>query len=117
MEKIAVFTNILVHINMWVLPLNSFYIIKRVTYFSFDVLLSAMAGNIIPAIATTNAIIAAVIVMEGLKVLNGRIGECKQVHTVVFLRFKNFHGCVEWDPYFVDKCTRYYFSIKNLKHQ
>lgn len=40
---------------------------------------SAMAGNIIPAIATTNAIIAAVIVMEGLKVLNGRIEECKQV--------------------------------------
>jgi ubiquitin-like 1-activating enzyme E1 B len=38
-----------------------------------------MAGNIIPAIATTNAIIAALIVMEGLKILNGKIEECKQV--------------------------------------
>nr|XP_022337194.1 SUMO-activating enzyme subunit 2-like isoform X2 [Crassostrea virginica] len=44
----------------------------------FDI--KSMAGNIIPAIATTNAIIAAVIVMEGLKVLNGRIEECKQVY-------------------------------------
>ncbi|XP_052714567.1 SUMO-activating enzyme subunit 2-like [Crassostrea angulata] len=44
----------------------------------FDI--KSMAGNIIPAIATTNAIIAAVIVMEGLKVLNGRIEECKQIY-------------------------------------
>lgn len=41
-----------------------------------------MAGNIIPAIATTNAIIAALIVMEGLKILNGKIEECKQVGLV-----------------------------------
>lgn len=64
-----------------------------------------MAGNIIPAIATTNAIIAAVIVMEGLKVLNGRIEECKQVHTKSLLNSKRgdvkFHGYVEWYPYSV----------------
>ncbi|XP_048738345.2 SUMO-activating enzyme subunit 2-like isoform X2 [Ostrea edulis] len=41
---------------------------------------TAMAGNIIPAIATTNAIIAALIVMEGLKILNGKIEECKQIY-------------------------------------
>ncbi|XP_062594248.1 SUMO-activating enzyme subunit 2-like [Saccostrea cucullata] len=44
----------------------------------FDI--KSMAGNIIPAIATTNAIIAALIVMEGLKILNGRIEDCKQIY-------------------------------------
>lgn len=40
---------------------------------------SAMAGNIIPAIATTNAIIAGLIVMEALKVISGNIEQCKAV--------------------------------------
>lgn len=38
-----------------------------------------MAGNIIPAIATTNAVVAAMIVMEALKILRGRIQDCKSV--------------------------------------
>lgn len=38
-----------------------------------------MAGNIIPAIATTNAIIAGLIVMEALKVISGNIEQCKAV--------------------------------------
>ncbi|PAA88603.1 hypothetical protein BOX15_Mlig032030g1, partial [Macrostomum lignano] len=39
----------------------------------------AMAGNIIPAIATTNAIIAGLIVLEALKVLDGRPEQCRSV--------------------------------------
>lgn len=43
------------------------------------VCVSAMAGNIIPAIATTNAIIAGLIVIEGLKVLMGDFEHCRTV--------------------------------------
>ncbi|XP_047494329.1 SUMO-activating enzyme subunit 2-like [Penaeus chinensis] len=44
----------------------------------FDV--KSMAGNIIPAIATTNAIIAGLIVLEALKILQGRFKDCKTVY-------------------------------------
>ncbi|OXB61785.1 hypothetical protein ASZ78_004058 [Callipepla squamata] len=43
----------------------------------FDI--KSMAGNIIPAIATTNAIIAGLIVLEGLKILSGKIDQCRTV--------------------------------------
>lgn len=44
----------------------------------FDV--KSMAGNIIPAIATTNAIIAGLIVLQLLKVLIGKLEECKTIY-------------------------------------
>ncbi len=42
----------------------------------------AMAGNIIPAIATTNAVIAGLIVMEALNVLAGEQHKCKTVSSI-----------------------------------
>lgn len=41
----------------------------------------AMAGNIIPAIATTNAVIAGLIVLESLKILSGQIESCRTVRS------------------------------------
>ena len=43
----------------------------------FDV--KSMAGNIIPAIATTNAIVAGLMVTEAKKALLGNIEDCKQI--------------------------------------
>ncbi|KAG2182557.1 hypothetical protein INT43_007488, partial [Umbelopsis isabellina] len=45
----------------------------------FDV--KSMAGNIIPAIATTNAVIAGIVVMQAYKILNGQLSETKRVRT------------------------------------
>lgn len=47
----------------------------------------AMAGNIIPAIATTNAIVAGMMVMLAFKVLNKRIADCKTVRVLYFLNY------------------------------
>lgn len=54
---------------------NWFYI--RPAFFFYFVL--AMAGNIIPAIATTNAIVSGLIVMQALNILNGKLDKCKTV--------------------------------------
>lgn len=43
----------------------------------FDI--KSMAGDIIPAIATTNAVIAGLIVLEELKILSGKIGQCRTI--------------------------------------
>ncbi|POR38353.1 Ubiquitin-activating enzyme E1-like protein [Tolypocladium paradoxum] len=43
-----------------------------------------MAGNIIPAIATTNAIVAGLCILESLKVLRGDYGQSKEVFLTPF---------------------------------
>ncbi|XP_067645461.1 SUMO-activating enzyme subunit 2 [Eurosta solidaginis] len=42
--------------------------------------IKSMAGNIIPAIATTNAITAGVVVLQTFKVLQGQLEKCKSVY-------------------------------------
>lgn len=42
----------------------------------------ALAGNIVPAIATTNAVIAGLLVLEAVKVIKGDISACKMIHCV-----------------------------------
>jgi ubiquitin-like 1-activating enzyme E1 B len=41
-----------------------------------------MAGNIIPAIATTNAIVAGMVVMLGIKVISNQLDKCQYVQTI-----------------------------------
>ena len=47
----------------------------------FDI--KSMAGTIISAIAATNAVIAGLIVLEGLKILSGKIDQCRTVSVSV----------------------------------
>ncbi|XP_008561176.1 SUMO-activating enzyme subunit 2 [Microplitis demolitor] len=44
----------------------------------FDI--KSMAGNIIPAIATTNAIIAGVVILHAFRILSGNLKACKSVY-------------------------------------
>ncbi|XP_011310203.1 SUMO-activating enzyme subunit 2 [Fopius arisanus] len=44
----------------------------------FDV--KSMAGNIIPAIATTNAIVAGIVILHAFRILRGLFEECKSVY-------------------------------------
>lgn len=42
--------------------------------------IKSLAGNIIPAIASTNAIVAGLIVIQAVKVLNGAFDQCRTVY-------------------------------------
>lgn len=46
-----------------------------------------MAGNIIPAIATTNAVIAGVVVLHAINILSAQLGKCQ----TVYVRYKPNH--------------------------
>ena len=39
----------------------------------------AMAGNIVPAIASTNAVVGGIIVMEALHIISSNLNQCKSV--------------------------------------
>lgn len=54
----------------------------------FDI--KSMAGNIIPAIATTNAITAGVVVMHAFKALAGELEKCKSVYMRPTLSPQNY---------------------------
>ncbi|TKR60004.1 hypothetical protein L596_029600 [Steinernema carpocapsae] len=75
MKFVAAAANIRSHV--FAIPLKSLFDIK------------SMAGNIIPAIATTNAIIAGMVVVEALKIANSQIDDLK----TIFINTKpNFRG-------------------------
>ncbi|KAF7629297.1 SUMO-activating enzyme subunit [Meloidogyne graminicola] len=42
--------------------------------------IKAMAGNIIPAIATTNACVAGMVVVEALKIISGQFDKCRAIY-------------------------------------
>uniref|UniRef100_A0A1I8B0I3 SUMO-activating enzyme subunit n=1 Tax=Meloidogyne hapla TaxID=6305 RepID=A0A1I8B0I3_MELHA len=42
--------------------------------------IKAMAGNIIPAIATTNACVAGMVVVEALKIISGQLDKCRAIY-------------------------------------
>uniref|UniRef100_A0A0A9XDS9 SUMO-activating enzyme subunit n=1 Tax=Lygus hesperus TaxID=30085 RepID=A0A0A9XDS9_LYGHE len=66
MNLVAAAANIRAHV--YGIPMKSKFEIK------------AMAGNIIPAIATSNAVVAGLIVLFALKVLDSKMEECKTVY-------------------------------------
>lgn len=67
-----------------------------------------MAGNIIPAIATTNAVIAGLIVLEGLKILSGKIDQCRTVSvSIAIFKIKTItFGLKQWKS----NCSSYLVS-------
>lgn len=50
---------------------------------------TAMAGNIIPAIATTNAITAGIVVMRTFRVLQEEFEKCQSVYVRLVLNPRN----------------------------
>lgn len=55
-----------------------FCLFLRFTINAHDV--AEMAGNIIPAVASTNAIIAGLVTLNAIKILSGHFSDCKSVY-------------------------------------
>lgn len=59
--------------------------------YMYFVSFSAMAGNIIPAIATANAMVASLVVFQAVNVLSGNVKACR---TVYLRREPNHKGAI-----------------------
>lgn len=51
-------------------------LVRQLQCFYYNV---AMAGNIVPAIASTNAVVGGIIVMEALHIVSSHLDHCKAV--------------------------------------
>jgi ubiquitin-like 1-activating enzyme E1 B len=89
----------------------------------------AMAGNIIPAIATTNAVCAGLVTLQAVKILKGRIEDCKEISIrrnaaskklLVCCRPNdrnpNCHVCAE-KPEVTLRCNTKTFTLREFKEK
>ena len=56
----------------------------------------AKAGNIIPAIATTNAIVSGLIVAQAIKIVMGKIDQCNAVFLILIYTILDFYSEVSY---------------------
>ncbi|VDM57811.1 unnamed protein product [Angiostrongylus costaricensis] len=83
--------------------LNSLRLVFSLSFFMNEVYLSAMAGNIVPAIATTNAIVAGMVVVEAAKIIAGNFDKLRCVFTVSAPNARGKSVTV--------KCQSFFFTI------
>ena len=74
-----------------------------------------MAGNIIPAIATTNAIIAGMIVLQAIQILTSEMSGCKDVKRRLEIMFKEFLSTLNPNSSLIIRTASKYSTVEEVK--